>query len=131
GRRFGAVHEADDFGFLVAKGFLAADDVEGEVAGGAHDPRGGILRDAVERPGLEGAREGFLDDVFGEVEVFHAENAGEGRDHFRAFMAEQMLDDPGDFGGLLFFFGWVHSSEYTGDEWGCQKKVCDGGIVSD
>jgi len=50
-RGFGAIDETDKFGFFITKNFLAPDDIEREVAGGAQYPRGGFFRNAVEGPG--------------------------------------------------------------------------------
>jgi len=57
-------------------GGLAAQPVKGLVPGGRDDPATRVGRHAVGRPAFESDREGFLDRVFGEVNV--AEDAGQG-----------------------------------------------------
>ena len=48
---------------------LAADDVDGPVARRDHEPGAGILGHAVAWPGFQGAHDGVLDGVFGEVDA--------------------------------------------------------------
>ena len=111
-RGFGAIHQADDFGFLVAENFLAADDVEREVAGGAHDPGGGILRHAVERPGLQRAGERFLDHVFGEGEMFDAENPGQDGHHLSRLRGGKDVPPPGRLRAAAVWRRRVHGPKY-------------------
>jgi hypothetical protein len=64
--------------------------VDGAVAGGGRDPRPGVDRDAAIRPGLEGADEGVLDGLLGEVEV--AGDPDQRGDRPALLLAEQAVD---------------------------------------
>ena len=66
---------SDDLRFLVAKKFFPPDQIESEILGCLREPCGWICRNAVKRPGLESLGQGFLNDVFGEIEPFDSENA--------------------------------------------------------
>jgi hypothetical protein len=55
-----------------------------------------VFRDALVRPGLEGAEHGLLHRFFGEVEIRRAEQAGQVRNHQARLPPEQVLQqNPG------------------------------------
>src|SRR5207253_10220045 len=75
---------------LALQRLLAADAVDGPVPRDRHEPTGRVRRRALARPSLDRRRERILKDVLGEVEV--AEDADQGREHARALVAEDLLD---------------------------------------
>jgi len=101
-RRIGLrLDQARHFCLLVAEYFFAPDDIQREIARSPHDPRGGILRHAVERPRLQRPRQRFLHDVLREGQMFDAENPRQRRHHLSAFMTEKMLHHLGNFPWFL------------------------------
>ena len=71
--------------------WVAANAVEGSVAGGRDQPGPGVGGEAVARPALGGNGEGLLGGFLGEVEV--AEEADQGGDHAAPLVAERLLED--------------------------------------
>jgi len=86
-----ALEQSRELGCEMRRGALAANDVEGAILCGGHEPRGWIVRHAAHLPDLERATEGILHHVFGQRQVVHAEDAGERGDHARGFAAEEVL----------------------------------------
>ena len=91
GKRPLAFEQPPEFGRKGARRALAAQDVEGAVLRGGHQPRGRILRHAAEFPDLERAAEGVLHDVFCQREVVDSEDARQSGDHAPRFAPEQMI----------------------------------------
>jgi len=69
---------------------LAAEPVDGLVAGGGDDPGPGPVGDARARPTLDGDQEGLLDRLLGQVEV--AEDTDEGGHGLPGLLPEHPLD---------------------------------------
>ena len=91
GRRFPGVSTATSLSeFLSAS--LAAQAVDGSIAGRGRDPAARVGRQAVARPCAQGDGERLLDCVLGEVDV--AEDADQGGDRSAGLLAE----DPADRG---------------------------------
>jgi hypothetical protein len=76
---------------------LAAEPVDGLVAGGGDDPGPGPVGDARGRPALDGDQKGLLDRVLGEIEV--AEDADEGGHGLPGLLPEHPLDQRTGIGG--------------------------------
>jgi hypothetical protein len=81
---------------LLAEPLLAAQAVDGAVAGGGGDPRAGVVGHPLPRPSLDGDGEGLLDGLLGQVEV--ADDPDQGRDRPPRLLPEQAVDDPRDVG---------------------------------
>ncbi len=77
-------------GVLVRAGRLAAQLVDGPVAGGGDDPAGRAGRRAFARPALQGGRERVGDRILGQVDV--AQHADEDRDGPAVLGAEDRRD---------------------------------------
>jgi hypothetical protein len=77
---------------------LAAQAVDGSIAGSGRDPAARVGRQAVARPGAQGDGERLLDCVLGEVDV--AEGADQDGDRSTGLLAEDPADrrfvEPGD-----------------------------------
>jgi hypothetical protein len=76
---------------LLLVAALPAQAVDRAVAGGAHDPGAGVVRQPVARPALERHHEGLLDRLLGEVEV--GEDADQGRHRPSRLAPEQAVGD--------------------------------------
>lgn len=63
-----------------ARGAFPPQDIQRPISRDRQEPARGILRHAAELPDLHRAAERVLDDVFGERQVVHAEDARQGRD---------------------------------------------------
>ncbi len=72
----GGMHEMRLLVPIVAGGF-APQPIDRPIAGGRDDPPGGARRQPGLRPPLDGDREGFLDRLFGDVDIAEdADQAG-------------------------------------------------------
>lgn len=80
----------DVWGFALEGGF-AAEGIEGEVFCGSGEPGGWIVWYAIIGPGLEGADECFLSDVFCKLDMGCAEDGYEDGQEVLGFLAEQVL----------------------------------------
>ena len=70
----------DDRGLFFVEILFAPQQIQGEVFGSLCQPGSGVFGNAVVRPGLQGANQRFLDDVFGHLQAFNAKEAGQHRD---------------------------------------------------
>jgi hypothetical protein len=68
----------------------AAEQIDGLVTRGAHEPRAGVAGNAGARPARERGRERLLHHVLGEVEV--AEEANQGREDASRLLAKDARD---------------------------------------
>src|SRR5215469_3782622 len=82
-----------DFRCFCTKNFITPDYVEREIARRAHDPRGRIFRNAPIWPGLQSARQRFLNYIFCQSEMFDAEYSRQRSDHRSRLMTEKMFDE--------------------------------------
>ena len=90
-----AVHRTNNFSLFALKDFPAPDDIQREVARSAHDPGGRILWNSVKRPGLQRARQRFLDDIFSEIEVLNSEYSRQRRDHLSRLVTKKVFHQLG------------------------------------
>ncbi len=63
---FAGVHQSNDFRPFALEQLATPNNVQRQIARGAHDPGRRIPGHAIKRPGLQGARQRFLHDVLGE-----------------------------------------------------------------
>jgi hypothetical protein len=91
GRRFAGARLAPQLLGLLHEAATPADPVDRAIARCGRDPRAGIARHSLLRPGLERPDEGLLDGLLGEVEV--AQDANERRDRPPGFFPEQAVDE--------------------------------------
>jgi hypothetical protein len=75
-RLFPKPQEVGKFGRGEFETAVAADKVNGPVAGGPHEPGRGVVGHPLERPNLQGLDQRVLHHVFRQVEPAKAENAG-------------------------------------------------------
>jgi len=72
--------------------FFTFDGVDGFAFGHDHKPSGRVVGDAAETPVFECLVKGILQDVFSQLEVVDAEDAGQDGDHPPRLMPEKMVD---------------------------------------
>ena len=89
-------------GFVRGGWDVAAELIESAAFGDEGEPGGGVRRDAVEGPGLEGAEKGVLQALFGEGDVSGAEHAHERAEDGGVLAAKEVFGQgAGVFGGLV------------------------------
>jgi len=76
----------------VAELIVTPQEVDGPVAGHAHEPGGGIFGNAVNRPRFQGPAKGVLNHVFGQIEAAQPEILGQIRDDLPRLATEKMVD---------------------------------------
>ena len=69
---------------------VAAQDVDGAMLGGSHEPRAGVLRNAGFRPLLERGDQRILSELFGDADIAH--DAREAGDDTRGLHAPDGVD---------------------------------------
>src|SRR6267143_1570322 len=101
GRRFpGTIlpepQTVDELRAEVAELIVPPQKIDGPVAGHPHEPGGGIVGKAVNRPRLQGPAQRVLDHVLGQVEPSQPDHPGQIGDHLPRLAAEKMVDQSRD-----------------------------------
>src|SRR4029453_9369762 len=90
-----AIHRMNNFRLLDMEHLSTSDDIQRQVSRCAHDPGGRILRNSIKRPGLQRARQRFLDHVFCEGEMLDSEDLCQSRDHLSSLTTKKMFHQLG------------------------------------
>jgi hypothetical protein len=94
-----AFDKRDHLRLLLMERLLPTDDIQSQVFRGLRQPRRGIFRHSIVRPGFQGSDERFLHHVLRELQPLHPENRRQNRDHLARFVPEEMVRQPRDFRG--------------------------------
>jgi hypothetical protein len=76
----------------MAELIVPPQEIDGPVAGSAHEPGWRVVGKAVDRPSFQGSTKRVLDHVLGQVEAAQPDNPGQIRDHLSRLPAEKMVD---------------------------------------
>src|SRR5262249_16998858 len=76
----------------VAELFVAPDESDGRVTRDAHEPSGGIVRQALQRPRSQRPAKRVLNHVLGKLKAAQSEDLRQVRDHLPRLMTEKMVN---------------------------------------